>query len=358
MDRSNIYEILIELDNSYDSLLFKGKIDYSGSSTFKDDVEIYRNRIIIVASRSSNIDLSTIFYNLKSSLYGQIIKTLVYYYIVCRTENTINIITINRKRGNNILDSKVLKKPDINQIISKRPVRKYAFDKNKIQILFTETPKGKAILNSLSYYIKATCMTDDAERFERFWKSFNPLYRLIGSNRLNESKIEEFKCLCETRNHIEEYPECFINSIKQMSGVNAENLRKLRWRDMILNNYPHGTRINDYKKAVFRYTDSRIMNCYLETIGNVDQYLKADGSYERIFEHLTLNIKNNKIKDLELISFFILRYMYYVRNKAFHGEKLDATFRLTINKEAVEFKLLNGKLEAFIVDLINSNDIL
>lgn len=352
MERKNKYEITITLDKNSSSKIFKGHIDYLGSRSYQDFLFIKQNSILIIADRSSKVNLSNIFYNHNSSLYNQIIKALAYYYCINKRFVEILEITVSRSRSSKILESKTLGKSDINQIIDSGFKLSTNLDPNKLQAIFSETEKGKMLLNSVTYLLKANSSKDDYERFEKLWKSFNPLYRLIGK------LPKEFDCLVATRTFIANNPNCFKYSLPQVVALDAKELRlSLRWRAMIINNYPREADTTNYKNSIIRYTDSRIMSVYLETIGNREQFLKNGGFYNQVKNHLDNHIQANTIADTEVLAVLILRYMYFVRNKSFHGEKIDSTFRLTINKEIKEFKWLNKRLEPFIIDLINSNDL-
>lgn len=351
MDRKNIYEILIEFDNSKNQKLFEGNIDYLGSKSYQDYVLITQDKIAISAKRSSKVDLQTIFYNHNSSLYNQIIKSLAYYYCISKSYFEIEKIKIIRKSSTKKLDEKTFKKSEINQIVSSEFKLSSKFEPTKLEIIFSETEKGKMLLNSISHYLSAHNSNDDYEKFERLWKSFNPLYRAIGKQNT------EFDNLKETRNFILANHTCLKLSIPTVNKLDAKELRlKLRWRALILNNYPTESDTKNYKNSILRYTDYRIMNAYLETIGNREQFLKNKNWHTQVINHLNHHINLKTKVDFEVISVLTLRYMYFVRNKSFHGEKIDSTFRLTINKEINEFGWLNKRLEPFIVDLINAND--
>lgn len=351
MDRKNKYEILIELNKKSNSKIFEGQIDYLGSRSYQDYLLITQNLITIVAERSSKVNLSNIFYNHNSSLYNQIIKALAYYYCINKNFTEIQKISITRTRSLKKLDSKTLKKYDINQIIDSRFKLNSNFDPIKLEEIFSESEKGKMLLNSITYLLKANSAKDDYEKFERLWKSFNPLYRLVGKH------PKEFDCLVATRTFISNNPNCFQYSLPRVRNIDSSELRlSLRWRAMIINNYPRESDTNNYRNSIIRCTDSRIMSVYLATIGNREQFLKNQGFYNQVKTHLDNHIQANTKVDTEVLAVLILRYMYFVRNKSFHGEKIDSTFRLTINKEIKEFKWLNKRLEPFIIDLINSND--
>jgi hypothetical protein len=352
MDKKNIYEIKVGFKTDTRKVLFKESVEYLGSKSYKDDIEIYSNKINISATRSSNIKLSNIFYNHNSSLYNQIIKTLAFYYSSTRKFVEIQSLVITRKRSSKILNEKRLKKSEINQIISDNFSLSYNLGKDNLSVLFSETEKGKTTLNALTYLLKANSCINEGEKFEKLWKSFNQLYRLIGQGNT------EFDCLVGIKKFINTNYTRLNYSTKSVNKLDSKELRlSLRWRAMIINNYDTEKQTKNFRDSILRYSDHRVMNVFKETLGNREQFLKNKGYYAQVVTHLDNHINAKTTVDNELISVLILKYMYFVRNKTFHGEKIDSTFRLAINKEIKEFKWLNEKLEPFIIDLINCNDL-
>ena len=99
------------------------------------------------------------------------------------------------------------------------------------------------------------------------------------------------------------------------------------------------------------------MEVLLETnYGYRETFLKNKGFFNPIEIHIKNNINANTINDNELVSLLTGKYMYFVRNKTFHGEKVDSAFRLSVNKEDTELKFLNSVFEPYLIDLINAND--
>ena len=351
MERSNKYEILIYFKSLTKTNLFSGNIDYLGSRSYTDNIEIWENKIQITCYRSAKIDLSSVFYNHNSSLYNQLLKSLVYYYARRGEFVEIRKIAIIHSKNVAAQVTRTLGRNEINQIINPNFKFTYNFQSSKLGIIFSESEKGKSILNSLTYLIKANNLDDEYEKFERLWKSFNPLYRLIGQRRT------EIDNLIETRNFIVNNSVDFSISLPKVANLNAEEFRNpLRWRAMILNNHPTENDANGFRTSITRYSDYRIMTAYLDTIGNREQFLKNRGYYTEVINHINNNIANNTKVDIELVCILTLRYMYFVRNKSFHGEKMDSAFRLTENNELKEFQWLSDKLEPIIFDLINCNE--
>jgi hypothetical protein len=118
MTRDNIYNIEILFDiHSRTKTIFVGQVPYFGSASFSDDFKIYNDKIIIEAKRSAIIQLDNIFYNHFSSLYNQILKSLLFYYASTRKFTKIKSIKISRARSQNVLKEITFKENQFNQVL-------------------------------------------------------------------------------------------------------------------------------------------------------------------------------------------------------------------------------------------------
>lgn len=352
MSRENLYSIRITFTPEIkDRLLFSGNAQYSGSFSYFDEIRISTTAIDIQSRRSSKISLGSIFYNHNSSLYNQIIKSLLFYYASNRKFIEINNISISRTRNKKILESIKFKKAEFKQILNQSFVLKHKIEKESLSELFNENPSGKSTLLAISHLLIANTRTSPGEKFEKLWKSFNVMYRQIGNHN------HEFQCLKNLRQYIIDHPEITKLTTRKITDIKKDDLRNnIRWREMILNNFENETKTTSFKDFVLRHSDKRIMEIILETnYGYREQFLKNKGYFDIVDSHIKKHINGNTKNDNEIVTFLTGKYMYFIRNKTFHGEKIDSTFRLTANKEEKELKFLNSILELYILDLINSN---
>jgi len=193
----------------------------------------------------------------------------------------------------------------------------------------------------------------ESEKFEKLWKSFNKLYTHIGGSK------QDFDCLRMLRQFIVAHPNILPLSANKVSPLTTIRLRNvIRWRGMLLDNFDTEAKTKSFRDFILRYSDKRIMEILLETkYGYREAFLKNKGFFVTVNQHIQAAIAANRINDNEVVSILTGKYMYFVRNKNFHGEKVDSAFRLSVNKEDNELKFLNGVLEPYIVDLINANTI-
>jgi hypothetical protein len=325
---------------------------YVGSRNFKDKIKITPTSIEIIANRSTIVNLEDILYNHTSSMYIQILKSIIFFYLNSKIYTDINQIMIKRYRNDKLLKEINISTKDLAQISSKNfTALNQKLNLSKLEKLFDDDEKGEAILIASSYILKASTLNDEIEKFERFWKAFNKLYKYIGNNQ------NEHACQRELREFILKNKDKFPLSIKEISSLNSNQLRKkLRWRTLILNDHSTIKQTKAFSKFVIRYSDYRIMNVLKETLVYREDFLKNEKLYDETLNHINSKIEEKIISDAEIVTLLCIKYMYFVRNKLMHGEKIDSTLRLLPNKEIEELNWLNSILEALIIDLINCND--
>lgn len=271
MTRDNIYtiEILFDLDIRTRTI-FAGQVPYYGSASFFDDLKIHNDKIIIEAKRSAIIPLDNIFYNHFSSLYNQILKALLFYYASTRKFAKIKSIKISRARSQKILEEKIFKDNQFNQVLDSSFKLNYQIDQIRLQELFNETPKGQTTLIAVSYLLIANTSISESDKFEKLWKSFNKLYTHIACDN------KDFTCLRYLRQFVIDNPNVPILSANKVNTLTTNKLRNaIRWRGMLLDNYDTEAKTESFKDFVIRYSDKRIMEILLETkYGYRETFLK------------------------------------------------------------------------------------
>lgn len=355
MARKNIYRILIEFDYPSNKKLYSGETGYvGGGKKYKDEILINENFIEIIGKRSLKIDLNIIFYNHNNSLYVQILKTLSYYYCEVRQYSEIQKIIVSRKSNSKLLETKILDKNDINQIVTKNFNLNYKLDSKSLQLLFSQSLNGKLFFNSITHLIKSNDSNDEFIKFEKLWKSFDPLYTMIGKKYIDyKDKPSGKECLVEMIKFITNNSSSFYNSLPKVRNITTEKLSKLsRWRSFIQDEFLNSN-IYNYMKTIKGYEDHRVLNIFFENLDIMEQKLINDGSYKGIENYIDTNSETKR--DSDILSVLNINYLYFVRNKFFHAEKIDSSFRLTDNKNLEEIKWLNTIFEPFIIDLINLN---
>jgi hypothetical protein len=355
MSKKYQYEIIIKFKSQLTNIVaFTEDIPYYGSPTYKDNVTISSKGIILICKRSGKMELDDIFYNYNSSIYSQIIKTLVYSYALEFNCPAIKELKISRQLDANTKNkvSKSYSGNEISQPINNRINSNVIFNPQKIKEIFEETSKGKSLLIALSFWIKAMSSNDAISSFERLWKGFNSLYSYIQPTGTEKIKLRKIK------QYIISNPDILIFSELAIADLDEESLRNsFRWKELIYNDFALLNPKDDFSEFIMRYSDERIMKLFEKIL----PYRRLDliqknkltvvNSYLNTF--LTAPVEANA----ELICLICLKYMYFVRNKSFHGEKIYGVYRLIrSNKETKEFEMLTKMLSNLIADIINSID--
>lgn len=379
----NLYHVQIVF-KSIDEVkeIYSDNIGYKGSVGKTDLITISNREISISAERSAIIDPKNILDNDSNTIHTQIIKSLLFYYLYNKKFVEIEFINIKREKSK-VLQEYILPNPDtkLSQVLDTtfKISDVFSFDTQQLASIFENDEKSFAIFNATSYLLKANTTNESSGKFEKLWKAFNSIYRYFGNGK-NENDCHQI-----LRKFIITNENIFSTSTNKAQLLNKGILRnKLRLRDLILNDYATKNLTVTFLSFIFRYSDQRICELLKETLVYREDYLKdifsidnvesrfnrltnitslynacknnpSDCIYKKVTDHLNNNINNNTSSNIELITFICIKYAYYVRNKLFHGEKHDLSFRFIDNKLTEELDWINDILETLILELIKSN---
>jgi hypothetical protein len=343
------YKITVEFSKSNQSCKVGAiKSNYLSGKANEDEFIFYSKSFVLLASRSTIYDDNTILLNNNNSVNNQLFKGLLFYYSLVKSFPKIKKISIIRKRTKladytyTIDYSKIIQPIIVNNINNP-----FSFDKNVIKELFNESDRGNAYRVALSYWLKGIASSERYYKFERFWRAFNCLYAYEAQGKT------DFEAMRNMRTYIANKSNLFSKTIEIIKSYEDEDLRKFRWRHLILNDYPNQNKMEAYKEFVKRYSDSRIMKLFKDIIVYREDMLKNAGFYDDVLSHIK---KNEHVKkDIELVTILSIKYAYFVRNKMFHGEMPDATFKIYDNYIDEEIDMLNEILATLIFEIINTN---
>ncbi|MDP4203180.1 MAG: hypothetical protein Q8861_10820 [Bacteroidota bacterium] len=362
--------------------IYRDSIGYKGSIEKSDSIVICNNEILITADRSAIISPKNILDNESNTINTQITKGLLFYYLYFKKYVEILSIVIKREKNttleefqlpnsntriNQVLDTSFLIRSDIE------------FDISQLKVLFENNEKSIALYNAISYLLKANITVETSGKFEKLWKAFNSIYRYFGNGK------NENDCHRIIRKHIIYNSTLFGLSKANVNRFDSTSLRKLRLRDLILNDYATKNLTVSFLSFIFRYSDHRVCQLLRETLVYREEYIKdilsiegveskfnklsnitflysdykrnptTNYIYNKVVEYLDNHIAHRTISDVELVAFICIKYSYYVRNKIFHAEKHDLSFRLIDNNLTEELDWLNVNLETLVMELIKSN---
>jgi hypothetical protein len=358
-------------------------LEYVNKQGVNDELIITKDKLTINCFRQSKINLNNIVFEERNSIHSQIIKSLIYYY--AQSVSFVEIKTLEIIRLNLTNNEVVLKLPSKNlrldQILN-NSFKGVQLNISQLKNVFKKDDKSEALKYGLTYLFKALVETEPSTKFERLWKSFNSIYRYIGNGE------NENNCHRVLRNYILNNRESFERTVDLVKDLPVEQLRKhFRISDLIQNDYDSPSKVVAFLAFIYRYSDSMISQLLLEnidyqkdflcsilTIDGIESKINSFDSLNDIYHenknstdnsvfykiakrYLEQNIKTPRGETkIEIVIFACIKYGYFIRNKVFHAEKQDLTFRFASNSIITELKWINEILQSLIIELINNND--
>ncbi len=319
---------------------------YSNGKNNEDSFHFFSKSFTLIASRSKAYEDGTILSNSCNSINNQILKGLLYYYSLATSFPKISKVSIIRKRAKSVDFNYTLDCANIIQPIIPNNNNPFSFNKEVVKEVFNESERGNAYRIALSYWLKGIASSERYYKFDHFWRAFNHLYLYHTNTK------KDFDGMKHMRQYIIDNSGLFPLTISITNSYSSNDLRKFRWRNLILNDYDTYNKTVAFKEFVLRYNDERIMNLFKDVLPYREVFLKNAGLYGDVVSHI------NQVpirKDGELITLLSIKYAYFVRNKMFHGEIPDSTFKIHYNHIDDEIDNLNGILSTLIYEIINSN---
>jgi len=311
------------------------------TETFFDSIEISDGMISISGHRSSPFDLKRILYNNTSTLYFQIAKSLAFFYLCSGHSLTITKMELSSDLYPTETETDFLqpfrKDLDCHQIMSV----------NDLQNLFSFQGKDQLFLTCIIYYINAI----QEDSFENYWKSFNSLYNIL------EHNGKDFDKLCEVRTFLEDNSNQFTKTLNYIAPDTSEDIRKLRIREFILNDWPTLNHTKAYADTIQRFSDIRIIEIFDATLPYRIDFLRNKSLDTVVQNHIAYCKAQNKTDNVELLCFYVLKYSYFIRNKYFHAEKANPRFILKETAEIKELHKISEVFKYFIADFIRCNSL-
>ena len=321
--------------------------EYLGSQGFRDTFVFFPKSCSMVLSRTRSYVDGEILSKANNSINTQIIKALLCYYAVSVDFPIVESISIVRKKSGQP-DYIYTECENILQPIGYYTNRLLICSLNVLDILLEETPKGQTLRIAMSYWLKGIASDDVYYKFDHLWRAFNRLFMYQGNH------PKEFECMRAIRNLIIGNAANFPRSIAITNNYTKSELHSYRWSRMILNDYDTRAKNQALVDFVFRYHDERIMELFKEKLVCRREFLHNDPrGLETVIDNY-LNQNSGVRVDVELVTILTIKYAYFVRNKMFHGEVIDRTFRVRENNLDVEMRNLNELLEVLVMELMEN----
>ena len=319
---------------------------YLSGKDNEDSFHFFSKSFTLTASRSKSYENGTILSNNGNSINKQLLKGLLYYYSIATSFPKISKISIIRKRAKSVDFNYTLDCANIIQPIIPNNNNPFSFNKEVLKEVFNESERGNAYRIALSYWLKGIASSERYYKFDHLWRAFNCLY----SYHANAKK--DLDGMIHMRQYIIDNPGLFPLTLRITNSYSSNDLRKFRWRTLILNDYDTFNKTDAFKNFVLRYNDERIMNLFKDVLPYREEFLKNANLYNDVVSHIN---QASIRKDGELITLLSIKYAYFVRNKMFHGEIPDSTFKIHNDHIDDEIDNLNDILSTLIYEIINGN---
>lgn len=314
---------------------------------YTDAFQFLQDHLVVIAQRGARYDDGSILSNDKNSLYLQMLKALAYYYAYANDVPTIKKVTIVRKQTGkedytyNECDSFL-------QPVDDDSVKANRFSSGVLDVVFTNSEKGNAVLTALTYWLKSYEYRNiPSLRFDALWRAFNCLYRYQTDRDKDFDGLRDFKGFIMDNQHL------FTNSISMTTGYDQSIWDSFRWRALILNDYNAASKMNALSDFIQRYHDSRIMHSLYNIITVRQNYLEPAELWDSVVTHLTANFATKC--DIETLTVLVIKYAYFVRCKYVHGELPENSFKIEHTNIDKELTRLNELFAVFIFEIINGN---
>lgn len=331
---------------------YSGMLAYRSTSPSEDSIDVF-NKIIRIRAKRASVSLSPLQAH-NSTVYKQIVKALCLYYILERRPNPLREVAITTTKGRAAPVSSDIQKPGLKQVVGRATDLSIlgGIDPAKATILLSESHPGRAVLYASTHLIKSLDSPSPFDRFEKIWRAFNALYKALARRNTDHA------CHVQLRDYIQNNPASFPLSIAKVTPLTSADIRtKIRWNQMILNNYPTQARTTALRDSIVRNSDPRILAIYQASLPLRATFLNGAGFYAAVSAHINAGIAANVARDSDVLSTLCIKYMYFVRNKMAHAERADHGFTfLHGSTDEAEVIWLVPFLEALVIDLINISD--
>ncbi|WHJ29729.1 hypothetical protein QL137_01940 [Escherichia coli] len=348
------FRIVITLNNNSATVVPEcHNLKYKFSRNHTDKLEITGDTITISGSRSGKPNLDEIFTNNQSEVYFQVIKSYIYYCVA--NGNIFKILKIECHNNDDAID-KVYSGDEIRNLnVSNNAPNIRKINKAKAAIIFEATPESNKYLYAMSTLIRSLCSDDNNDIFEKIWKSYNSIYRVISNEK------QEVECLNEMGREIIRNPANYPLSVNAAQAISGNDISdSTRWWRMLENKFiirgNKKTRENNFSTFLTQYQDFRLNEVSQRNVDIEKNFWTNSNLKTTTINDIANKINNNQRNDAEVVDAICNHYAYFLRNKTLHGDQTDHSFRfIPYNKEEKTLKFTSNILFLLVCDLINSH---
>lgn len=337
-------------------LNFTAQAPYYGSGVETDRITFSSADISIEADRYRIYTEHDVFMNVQNTIYNQMLKCLQIHFCaeganagIIRITVTANGVDISRDFTTSFQPYSAFDAP-------------IAFDEAALRLLLLEDDNSFALRTIISHWLTQGQAFDRQRRLECIWRTFeqicNHMRHAAPGKRSNVAEGLDLMVM-----ELTSHPNLYTHASAVVGGETKDTLRQLRWHDMIKNNYPEtpsggSSLLYNYQKYQARlcdpYVDERVCALMKDILPYRRRELQNYGLYTAIETDLNNKIAMHQTRDIDVVA-LLCHYVYYLRNRLFHGQTLVRGSIFDPNKtDEMRIDMLTAMLSVLTVELINN----
>lgn len=328
----NKYKVCIHIARSNSFIGAINDVPFAGSPAgVYDEVRFTKQKITITANRSKKYEIDEILKKKGNSLYGQILKCIVFLYLKNGERIRISKITIDRSTTRTI-DPTI--KHDVDkymQPLANDFTLRFAIPDPIIDLVWKEGKDYANLRSILTHFLCGLSSPDRYYIFEKLWRAFEQL--CLFHNRADRDNCD-FRALAAMRTYIAGHIGDFPEALNEANKVSELAFREFDWEGYVKNEFPvladgASRRMYENKFKVFFVTNNRDLRV-VKMLKNIVPLRTAEmahfGIDADVNSHITSCLALRECHDENVLTMICCKYAYYMRNKMFHGEIPDFTF--------------------------------
>lgn len=328
------YQLTVRFCTEKAAVYFEGE-SYLRSN-LSDWISISSREICLTFARIKKPEASTLLFSPNSLFRYQLQKALCYYLAIACEIPKVERIWMATDREETDIDFQAFV-----QTWDNCRCRSY-FKPEDLNVIFSSSEKAKFVYIALTYWLKNELSLFRNDGLRSLWSAFNALY---GAN--TSSNDSETKKLNRFRSQVmrNEYYKNSISCMKELFGDTF-------WRNQGLYLYVSRTNAKYLEKC--QYGDSVVLQTILRKLSSISKKTKEDETVRSAMEKIRQELGRCKENEYERLCFLVFEYVYYRRNRMFHGGQEYPVFEFYKNDTDNEDFLLCELLRCFIADSIRA----
>lgn len=328
----NKYKICIHIARSNSFIGVINNVPFAGAPAGAfDEVKFTKQKITITAIRSKKFRTEDILKKKGNSLYGQILKSIVFLYLKNGERIRITKITVDRsttRTQDTTFEHDVDK---YMQPLADDFTLRFAIPDPVINLVWREGKDYANLRSILTHFLCGLSSLDRYYIFERLWRAFEQL--CLFHNRADRDNCD-FKALAAMRTYIAGHLGDFPEALNEANKVSALAFRKFDWEGYVKNEFPvlvDGASRKMYSNKfkvyfVMNNRDFRVVKMLEDIVPLRTAEMVHFGIGADVNSHITSCLALRERHDENVLTMICCKYAYYLRNKMFHGEIPDFTF--------------------------------